>query len=204
MRESMVFYKSFYEALNGLPPEAFKEVMCAVIEYALYDKEPEKLDGIANMAFLLIKPQIDANNKRYKNGAKGGRPKKPTVSENKTNGYEVEKPNVNDNVNVNENENDNDLSQKDTKKTTPIKHKYGEYNNVLLSDDELEKLKTEYSDYEERIERLSAYIASKGVKYKSHYATIRNWARKDKKEKAEKKGTTGNYENITRNIGTWI
>lgn len=60
------------------------------------------------------------------------------------------------------------------------KHKYGEYKNVLLTDDELQKLKTEYSDYEERIERLSSYVASTGKKYKSHYATIRNWARKDK------------------------
>jgi predicted phage replisome organizer len=61
----------------------------------------------------------------------------------------------------------------------PTKHKYGEYNNVLLSDDELEKLKTEYPDYAERIERLSSYVASTGKSYKSHYATIRNWARKD-------------------------
>ena len=60
------------------------------------------------------------------------------------------------------------------------KHKYGEYKNVLLTDEELQKLKTEYSDYEERIERLSSYVASTGKKYKSHYATIRNWARKDK------------------------
>lgn len=90
--------------------------------------------------------------------------------------------------------------EKEDKK--PVKHKYGEYKNVLLTDDELQKLKTEYSDYEERIERLSAYIASKGTKYKSHYATIRNWARKDKK--TEKKGTASDYENITRNIGTWI
>jgi Asp-tRNA(Asn)/Glu-tRNA(Gln) amidotransferase C subunit len=59
------------------------------------------------------------------------------------------------------------------------KHKYGEYQNVLLTDEELEKLKTEYSDYAERIERLSSYVASTGKKYKSHYATIRNWARKD-------------------------
>lgn len=66
----------------------------------------------------------------------------------------------------------------------PVKHKYGEYKNVLLTDDELQKLKTEYSDYEERIERLSSYVASTGKKYKSHYATIRNWARKD----AEKPG----------------
>lgn len=61
----------------------------------------------------------------------------------------------------------------------PTKHKYGEYNNVLLTDDELEKLKTEYADYAERIERLSSYVASTGKSYKSHYATIRNWARKD-------------------------
>ncbi|MEE0981452.1 MAG: phage replisome organizer N-terminal domain-containing protein [Acutalibacteraceae bacterium] len=61
----------------------------------------------------------------------------------------------------------------------PTKHKYGEYNNVLLTDAELEKLKAEYPDYEERIERLSSYVASTGRSYKSHYATIRNWARKD-------------------------
>ena len=60
-----------------------------------------------------------------------------------------------------------------------VKHKYGEYNNVLLTDEELQKLKTEYSDYQERIERLSSYVASTGKRYKSHYATIRNWARKD-------------------------
>ena len=69
----------------------------------------------------------------------------------------------------------------ETKK--PVKHKYGEYKNVLLTDDELQKLKTEFSDYEDRIERLSSYIASKGTKYKSHYATIRNWARKDAETK---------------------
>lgn len=68
---------------------------------------------------------------------------------------------------------------KKTKSEKPAKHKYGEYKNVLLSDDELEKLKAEYPDYSERIERLSSYVASTGKSYKSHYATIRNWARKD-------------------------
>lgn len=64
----------------------------------------------------------------------------------------------------------------------PIKHKHGEYNNVLLTDDELDKLKAEYPDWQERIERLSSYVASTGKAYKSHYATIRNWARKDKEQ----------------------
>ena len=71
------------------------------------------------------------------------------------------------------------------KNTKPVKHKHGEYNNVLLTDDELGKLKKEYFDWEERIERLSSYVASTGKKYKSHYATIRNWARKDGVKRGE-------------------
>ena len=71
--------------------------------------------------------------------------------------------------------------EKINKKEKPQKHKYGQYQNVLLSDDELEKLKTEFpGDWEERIERVSEYCASKGVTYKNYLATIRTWARKDK------------------------
>ena len=51
--------------------------------------------------------------------------------------------------------------------------------NVLLTDEELEKLKTDIPGYEQIIERLSEYMASSGKKYKSHYATIRAWSRKD-------------------------
>ena len=68
------------------------------------------------------------------------------------------------------------------------KEKYGEFGNVLLSDDELEKLKERYpSTWEAKIENLSEYIASKGVKYKSHYATILNWARKNNGKDVERK-----------------
>lgn len=65
-----------------------------------------------------------------------------------------------------------------------VRHKYGAYNNVLLSDTDLEKLKTEFKDYKERIERLSEYIASTGKSYKNHLATIRSWAKKDKQTKS--------------------
>jgi hypothetical protein len=47
----------------------------------------------------------------------------------------------------------------------------------------MEKLKAEFPDWQERIERLSSYIASTGKSYKNHLATIRNWARKDKEQK---------------------
>jgi predicted phage replisome organizer len=73
------------------------------------------------------------------------------------------------------------VSQSSTEKgIVKGKHKHGEYKNVLLSDDDLEKLKAEFPDWAERIERLSEYIESKGAKYKNHLATIRSWARKDK------------------------
>lgn len=63
----------------------------------------------------------------------------------------------------------------------PVRHKHGEYQNVLLTDSDLAKLQKEFpSDWQERIERLSSYMASTGKSYKSHLATIRNWARRDK------------------------
>lgn len=78
---------------------------------------------------------------------------------------------------------------KKTKKPEPEKKAYGEFNNVLLADEELEKLKSKFSDYQERIENLSAGIESKGYKYKSHYATILSWAKKDKDKPARKEPT---------------
>ena len=74
-------------------------------------------------------------------------------------------------------------SVEDEKK--PVKHKYGEYSNVLLTDEEYRKLQALFPyDLQARIERLSEYIASKGTKYKSHYATIRSWANRDSKQAA--------------------
>ena len=79
------------------------------------------------------------------------------------------------------------------------RHKYGEYNNVLLSDEDLGKLKAEFpKDWEERIEKLSFYIKSTGKTYKDHLATIRNWARKERqqepKTKVVKKNSFNSFE----------
>ena len=68
------------------------------------------------------------------------------------------------------------------------KNIYGAYKNVLLSDDEMQKLQNEFpADWNDRIERLSEYIASTGKKYKDFLATIRNWARRDTKVKPIRK-----------------
>lgn len=62
-----------------------------------------------------------------------------------------------------------------------IKRKCGEFENVLLTEEEYHKL--EESNLLPYIEKLSSYIASTGKKYKSHYATILNWSRKEMKNK---------------------
>ena len=79
---------------------------------------------------------------------------------------------------------DNDVGSKPPK---AVRHKYGLYEKVLLTDEDYEKLKVEFPhDYSERIARLDEYIASTGKKYKNHLATIRSWARKDKPQSQPK------------------
>ena len=92
------------------------------------------------------------------------------------------------NENKNNKNNENVVNNSDSKK--PTRHKYGTYNNVLLADEDMEKLKAEFpKDWQSRIERLSEYIASSGKTYKNHLATIRVWAKKDKEREALKNGS---------------
>jgi hypothetical protein len=80
-----------------------------------------------------------------------------------------------------------------SKKDEPKKDTYGEFENVLLTVEEYEKLlNTLGNQTQSYIDRLDGYIASKGVKYKSHYATILNWWRKDGQAKPQEKKSSGN------------
>ena len=136
MQDSMIFYKSFYDAIKNLKQNEQAKVYDAIFSYALEGKE-KPLTGLSQSIFVLIKPQIDANIRRKINGAKGaeygkkgGRPKKETdlgvidknplgdkkenpigVSEETPQGLQSKTPNVNvnvnENVNVNRNVNEN-------------------------------------------------------------------------------------------------
>lgn len=79
-RDSFIFYKSFYDAVADLPKDIKLEVLTAIIEYALYGRQPENLKPFAQGMFTLVKPNIDVNNTRLRNGKHGGRPKKQPVS----------------------------------------------------------------------------------------------------------------------------
>ena len=106
-RDSFIFYRSFYEAISELPKENQADSYNVIMRYAL-DQEEIELTGISKAIFSLVKPQLDANYKKYENGkqkkSKTEAKQKQTKSKKVTNVNE--NVNVNDNVNVNVNDND--------------------------------------------------------------------------------------------------
>ena len=103
-------------------------------------------------------PVDNQNNKSSKSQAK--------VKQKSSKAQAKVKPNITNNTNIT---------------NIPIKNIYGTAQNVLLSDEELSKVKAK--GYEDLIEELSLYMASKNKKYADHYMTILAWGRKRDKEK---------------------
>lgn len=103
-RDSMIFYRSFYESVNGLSPVIKAELYDAIFEYGLNFQEIEFTNEISKALFTLIKPQLDANIKRFENGKKPKTKQKESKIEakDKQNKSKVE---ANNNVNVNNNDN---------------------------------------------------------------------------------------------------
>lgn len=123
MRDSFIFYRSFYEAIRDLPADVQAAIYTAIMEYSLYGIEAANLKPIAKSVFILIKPQIDANKQRFENGKKGGRPRTKSANEEactKPNQSQT-KAKANENVNVNANVNDNDNDNvNENNNNTPI------------------------------------------------------------------------------------
>ena len=111
-RESFVFYRSFYDSIKGLPEEVQLALFRAVVAYGLDQANPD-FTGIPQQPFVEaifagIRPQLDANHKRFLNGYKGkeygrlgGAPKGNTNASKQPQNNPKITPNVN--VNVNEN-----------------------------------------------------------------------------------------------------
>ena len=135
-KDSFIFYRSFYEAISALDDEDRLQLFDAICELALNQSETE-LKPIPKAMFTLIKPQLEANNKRFENGKKGGRPRKEqnqSETENKPNENQNEtkaEPNKNVNVNVNENVNSNENQNVNSKEVTISQLEAGEVANYL-------------------------------------------------------------------------
>lgn len=195
-RSEFVGSISYIQEWLGCSRQTVINTLKALLEKGLVVKKVAKNGFDCNAYKALPNPLEGSQNIRpvvVKNLDQGSQNIRPGVVKNLDPGSQNIRPNnyINNNSYNNSNKNMDAPAQpappappvKEEK--GPVKHKYGEYKNVLLSDEDLAKLKAEFpTDWQDRIERLSAYIASKGARYKNHLATIRNWASRDKKQAA--------------------
>ena len=139
MRNSCVFYRSFYEAGKELDIDQRAMLYDAIFAYSLDFEEPE-VSGVVAIMFKLIKPQLDANATRYTNGCKAKH--KRNEAKDKRNKAKISEPQANDNVNENDNDNVNENeNEKEQPKPTHIfpaevKNMVDRYYDVYLANQE--------------------------------------------------------------------
>ena len=204
MRNSFVFYGSWWEAIKNLPRDVQGDVLTAIIEYGLSGETTEQLKPITKAMLAMVKPQIDANNQRYENGKKGGRKKqgdnqteaKQEPKQNQTETKQEPKQNqtetLNDNVNDNVNDNKKESSNED-KKDPPPKTQYEKFNDWMkdntpnvcklknqVTEEQYHKIRERYS-YQQLVDILLAMENYKELtkKYTSVYLTFLKWAKKE-------------------------
>lgn len=193
-KKSLMLYYEYERQFALLSDEQLGRLIRAMLAFDIYGVIPDFSDDPKlEMTFSFISAQLERDKTKFEqkcavnsaNGRKGGRPSKQTVAD-KTEKSErfSDKPKKADEDKDEEKEKEEEKGEDE--ESVPTRRKYGRYNNVLLSDDDISQLKTELPNYQEYIERLSEYMESSGKNYNSHLATIRRWAKSD----AEKNGDT--------------
>lgn len=99
---------------------------------------------------------------------------------------------------------ENIKNKKNREKREGTLSQFGQFKNVLLTDLEMESLRSLYPDvYEKKIERLSRYIESKGKDYDNHYAVLCDWIERDyEKDKPKPKSKTSYDMSEVKKIDT--
>ncbi len=198
-RDSFLVRNEMSDVVQRLTDEQAGQLFKAMIEYNKTGIEPE-LDSVLSLVFVLIKQSMDRNMAAYNKKCeqnKANIERRWAKAKGNTTVYEPIRtdtkaylpdpdpdpdpdPYPDNSITESRSDSSNTPIPSTVKKDKPICHKYGEYNNVLLTDEQMEKVKKEFpQDWGQRIERLSEYIASTGKKYKNHLATIRAWAKKE-------------------------
>ena len=125
MRDTMIIYRSFFEAIRELPKENQAEIWNAVYELGLNGVEIE-LQGLSKTIFMLVKPQIEANLKRFENGKKPKLKQNISKTESKVSQEQIKvEANNNNNNNVNNNKNLEERKNDFASLLQPYIEKYG-------------------------------------------------------------------------------
>ena len=171
-KKGMIMYYDVLEQLEDFNDKDFRQIIEAVIEYDKNGTLPD-FEGEKKIAFKFIKMSIDRNNEQYNNICEKNRQNAQKRWSNATEVVEVE----------------------EKKSTKQVKHKYGEYQHILLTDDELDRLKKDFgeTDTQKAIKLLDEAIEMKGYKYKSHNLAIRKWVMQEVKRQKSNSGKSRDY-----------
>lgn len=193
-----IIHGDFEESFKEMSYESVGRVLMSLIAFAK-DEDPEAILGEdiqAKTIFPAVKRHVIRNEEyrrsKSESGKRGGAPIGNNNAQKTT-----------------ENNQKQAKTSKNNRKQTPNltlpnltnnKRLYGECQNVLLTDEEYQKVKEQ--GLLGLVEELSFYIAGSGKSYKSHYAVIRQWANRRAKEKENKavKPTQFNTGLMTRSV----
>lgn len=112
-RDSMILYRSFYDAIKLLPNDTQLEIFRAIFEFGLDGIEPQLSAG-ALPFWLLIKPNLQANRTKWESGCKAKSKQSRSKTEAKRK-QKVSKTEANVDVDVDENEDENENKDVDEK-----------------------------------------------------------------------------------------
>lgn len=157
--ESGIVVIKHWKIHNYIQKDRYKETV--------YIEEKQQLETKGNKAYTLLDTQCIHDGYRMETQVRLG---KDSIGKDS-----IDKDNI------------VDIEDKKKQKAS-VKHKYGEYKHVLLTDNEYSKLLEQYgsSGLEEIITYLDEYLEMKGTKYKSHYMVIKKWGAKAALEKRSK------------------
>lgn len=199
-------FTDFEEDIAELSDAEAGRLMRAMLRYARTGEEPI-LSGSERVLWKTSKRNIDKQQEAYMRICEQNR-------KNVTKRYEPLRTVANRNESYQDKDKDKDNTPLSPYgdmppfgAVTPPARTYGKFANVVLTDEELAKLKERFSaDWSRRIERLSQYLkANPKKRYDSHYATMLMWAEADAKKAAERaeesRGAAASKPNRQRDFG---
>ena len=136
-RKQFTFYRSFWEAIKGLPKKDRLPILEAIISYGLDGETPSSLSQSQFAFFLLVKPVLDTGRRKASNGKQGG-------SKQKANGKQTvsEKEKEKEKEKEIEIENENDKEQTEIKEGRAFTIFWERYPNKVDREDAWEAWKT--------------------------------------------------------------
>lgn len=212
-KTNFLLYNDMMEQFSLLSREQRGDLIMTIFSYVNGIELPE-VEPIVGMAFSFIKARLDKDREAYENkcaqntenGKKGGRPRKATVSEeNQTVTEETEKTerflekpkkaDIDTDIDTDTKKKTSPTERK--KKAAPTKHKHGEYQHVLLTDDQYQKLVADYGqeDADGGIQAVDAYCEEHGKTYSNYALTVRKWGIDRFRESRDGKRASPQYHN---------